>query len=66
MDEQPKLALNAREAAELIGISLPLMYEMMKMQSFPVIRIGRRNIIPRSKLEEWLAEQADLGMCIRR
>lgn len=60
-----KLALNAKEAAALIGVALPTMYKIMKMDGFPVCKIGRRNLIPRSGLQSWLDKAAQDGKVLQ-
>ncbi len=54
-----KLTYRPAEAAKVLGISLPVMYELCKREDFPTIRIGKSIIIPRSGLEEWLAKQSE-------
>ena len=55
--ERPTLTVP--EAAKLIGISVPKMYEVTEMSSFnALIRIGKRKLILRTKLTEWLESQA--------
>lgn len=57
-----KLALSVTEAAELIGVSRPFFYELMRRDDFDaVVQLGRRKVISRSKLEEWLRRQAEEG-----
>ncbi|MDO5445338.1 MAG: helix-turn-helix domain-containing protein [Eubacteriales bacterium] len=67
MDENKteKLALNAKEAAALIGVALPTMYKIMKEPDFPVCKIGRRNLIPRSGLQSWLDNAAQSGKVLQ-
>lgn len=54
-----RLTLKPIEAAELLNVSLPIMYELCKRKDFPTIRIGRAIIIPRASLEKWLEKQAE-------
>ncbi len=61
-NNKEKLALKPAEAAELINISLPKMYELCKRADFPTIYIGRTIIIPKKALEEWLQKQAHPGI----
>lgn len=57
-----KLGLSVTEAAELIGVSRPFFYELMRRDDFDaVVHLGRRKVISRSKLEEWLRRQAEEG-----
>lgn len=54
-DELP-LFLNAEIAAALLGISVSGMYELMHEESFPVLRIGSRLVIPKEKFRAWVDE----------
>ncbi len=53
-----KLTLTAKEAAESFGVSLPVMYEIVKRDDFPVIRVGRKVIIPIDRFREWVNRQS--------
>ena len=50
-----KLVLTVTEAAELLGISRGLAYELVRMGAIPSLRLGRRLLVPRVRLEELLA-----------
>ena len=51
--------MTVQEAAALIGISAPTMYELTEREDFTaLIRIGRRKLVLRAKLMEWLEAQA--------
>ena len=56
--EELPLTLNAREAA-VLRISKSKVYELAQSESFPAIRIGKRVVIPRDKLIEWMNAQAE-------
>ena len=53
-----RLALKPPEAAALIGVSLPVMYQLCKRADFPAVRLGRAIIIPKAGLEAWLEREA--------
>lgn len=59
-----RLAISVDEAAELLGISRGLAFEMARDGRLPARRLGRRFIVPLKALERWLAE-ADEGWRIR-
>ena len=59
--EELPLTLNAREAAEVLRISKSTVYELAHSESFPAIRIGKRVVIPRDKLIEWMNNQAEVS-----
>ena len=55
----PKLALTIKEMAQSLSIGLPVAYELVHIEGFPVITLGKKKlIIPVAKLEEWLASTA--------
>jgi len=51
-----KLTLSVEEAAKLLGIGRNLCYERVKTGEIPVIRIGRRLLVPRKALDKLLEE----------
>ena len=59
--EDLPLTLNAREAAEILRISKSKVYELARTESFPAVRIGKRVVIPRDKLIEWMNGQAEVS-----
>ena len=52
------MALNVSQAAARIGVSRPTMYELMNQSGFPVVRVGRRCLIPIRAFDNWLNEKA--------
>ncbi len=56
-----KLALNSREAASALGVSLPKFYELAARDDFPVVRVGRRVLVPVEDLRAWLSKEAARG-----
>ena len=59
--EDLPLTLTAREAAEVLRISKSKVYELARTESFPAVRIGKRVVIPRDKLIEWMNSQAEVS-----
>lgn len=53
-----KLTLTLKEAAEELGLSENKMYEIVHMQDFPAMKIGRNWKISREGLAEWIREKA--------
>lgn len=51
-----KMTLSVREAAELIGISKPKMYELIHSNEIPSIHVGKKIVIARQALMDWLSE----------
>ncbi|MBA7592569.1 hypothetical protein ES708_34756 [subsurface metagenome] len=53
---EEKLTLSIEETARLLGIGRNLCYDRVKTGEIPVIKIGRRLIVPRAALMKMLAE----------
>lgn len=51
------LYLNADQIAQLVGISRAGAYQLMHAKGFPTIRIGKRMVVSKDKLLQWLDEQ---------
>ena len=51
-----KIVYTVTEVAELLGISRSYAYEMVKEKKLPVLDLGRRKVIPKSSLDEWIKE----------
>ncbi len=49
-----RLCLTVPEAAAMLGISRNFAYELVKQQQLPVIRFGKRLLIPRAALAKML------------
>jgi excisionase family DNA binding protein len=55
------LLLSMAEAAQLLGLTKPQLYELTRfrsciVQKLPVVRIGKRLCFRRESLERWLAQ----------
>ena len=49
-----KLVMTVQEAADMMGLGINKMYELVNTKGFPVVTVGRKKLIIRSKFEEWL------------
>ena len=49
---------NVPEAAKVLGISVPKLYQMCHAEGFPAVRLGARIVIPIDRLDKWLDERA--------
>lgn len=54
MECQERLAISAREAAELLGVSMPTLYQIAHRADFPAVKVGGKVLISRKGLEDWL------------
>jgi excisionase family DNA binding protein len=52
---EEKVVLTIEEAAEYLKISRPSTYQAAKKGDIPIIRIGRRILVPVSALEKMLS-----------
>ena len=59
---EEKLTLSIEEAAKLLGIGRNLCYDRVKTGEIPVIKIGRRLLVPRRALEKLLEEPQPLNL----
>ncbi len=57
-DQPSRLVYTVDEAAALLGISRNKAYEAVKTGVIPSIKIGRRILIPRQRLEDMVNEGA--------
>lgn len=51
---EEKLTITVEEAGMMLGIGRALAYEMAKTGRLPVLRFGKRMVIPRRAMEEML------------
>ncbi len=61
MGEADRLTLSVEEAAHLLGISRGLAYELARSGQLPVVRLGRRLLVPKVALERMLAKTKTSG-----
>jgi len=54
----PRKIYSVAEAAKVLGISRPKMYQVCQSAGFPTVRLGARIVIPIVELDRWLSEQA--------
>lgn len=52
------LVLSVRHIQEILGVSKRRAYEIMDVEGFPLIRMGRSKRAPRDKFFEWLEREA--------
>ena len=55
------LTISASEAAKLLGISRPMIYQLMRRADFPVFSCGTRKHISTEGLRAWVRTQAEKG-----
>ena len=58
-----KPTMTVRELMEFLSISRATAYELVNNSSFPSFRIGRKVLINRASLEEWMKDQEAKKTC---
>ena len=53
-----KLTYSVGEAAKVLGVSETKMYQVIRMEGFPLVTLGSRRLIPIKALERWLDKMA--------
>ena len=52
-------SLNAQQVAEILGIAKNSAYTLMHSEGFPTLHIGRRLVVPKEKLLQWMDDQLE-------
>lgn len=60
MQEVARITYTAPELAKALGVSRAGAYNLMNCESFPSFRIGRKPVVRKEALEEWIKEQEGL------
>ena len=50
------LLLNTTQLADLLGVSHSSVYELIQEDGFPSLRIGKRIVIPKEELRQWISD----------
>ena len=53
--------LNANQLAEALGISRAGAYQLLNTGTFPTLRIGKRLLVPKDKLIDWIEQNTGGG-----
>lgn len=46
--------LNADQLATTLGVSRARAYQLLNMSDFPTLKIGKRKLVPKDKLIDWI------------
>ena len=57
---QLPMALNANQVAAVLGISRAGAYNLMRSEGFPTLFIGKRMVVPKDRLMDWMNAQVRL------
>lgn len=58
MEKAEKLVYTVQETAEILNIGMNKAYELIQQKQIPFVRVGRRILIPKQTLENWLDKSA--------
>lgn len=58
-DRLEPLAISASEAARLLGVSKPTIYQYINRNGFPSFKLGSRTLISVEGLRKWVKDQAE-------
>lgn len=53
--------LSAEQLAQTLGISRAGAYQLLHSEGFPTLRIGKRMLVPRDKLAEWIEKNTSVS-----
>ena len=56
------LAVSVSKAAEMLGISRPKIYDLMRQEGFPSFKVGGRTLVSVEGLKIWIREQMVKGV----
>src|SRR5215469_16347716 len=56
VDEGPRLAYTVNQAARALGLSKSMIYDQLRSRRLGSVTVGRRRIITRQQIDEWLAD----------
>jgi len=56
MENKERLVYTIPQVAELLGLSQSYVYQLVKEDVIPSIKLGRRRVISKEKFHKWLEE----------
>ena len=56
-----RLTYSPSEAAEVLGVSRPIVYTLLRRADFPAFKVGTRTLISVDGLKEWVKKQTKDG-----
>lgn len=55
------IAISVSEAAQLLGVSRPKIYQLMQQKHLPSFKVGTRTLIPVADLRSWVTARIRKG-----
>ena len=62
-DFNNRIAVSVPEAARMLGVSRPKVYELIRLEGFPAFKLGGRTLVSVDGLRQWVADQAGVKVC---
>lgn len=56
-----KLTYSPTETAQVLGVSRPTVYQLMKRTDFPAFKVGTRTLVSAEGLRAWVQAQVERG-----
>ena len=56
-----KLAYSLTETAQVLGVSRPTVYALIKQPGFPVFSVGNRKLVSVEGLRGWIRSQTEVS-----
>ena len=56
-----KLTYSPTETAQVLGVSRPTVYQLMKRADFPAFKVGSRTLVSAEGLRAWVEAQVETG-----
>ena len=56
-----KLTYSPTETAQVLGVSRPTVYQLMKRADFPAFKVGSRTLVSAEGLRAWVRAQVERG-----
>lgn len=53
-----KLVMTAKDIGNALGISLPKVYKLTETEGFPLLRVGRKKLIPVDGFKRWVEQSS--------
>ena len=54
-----RITFSVTEAAEVLGVSRSFMYQLVKENRIPSLKLGNRRLIPKESLEAWIRKNTE-------
>lgn len=56
------ITLNATHISQILGLSRAGVYNLLDMEGFPTLRVGKRKLVPRDKFIEWMEDHTGVAI----